>query len=139
MTSKTPKFGAWVVASLAGIVGIKYVMGGALALIENSVVSSITVSDTIALSLGCGVLLCVVAGAFVECLNWARPVGLVTFLLVAGLSVPALLAMDPIIVAETVGMGLSVLYLLVRSPFETKATTKVDESDSATRVGSTLR
>lgn len=139
MATKSPKFGAWVVASLAGIVGIKYVLGGALALIENSVVSSITVSDTIALSLGCGVLLCVVAGAFIEGLGWARPVGVLTFLFVAGLSVPALRALDPIIVAETAGMGLSVLYLLARSPFETTATTKVDDEDSATRVGSTLR
>jgi hypothetical protein len=36
-------------------------------------------------------------------------------------------------------MGVSVLYLLVRNPIEVEAATDVDDSDSATRVGSTLR
>lgn len=139
MANRTPKFGALVIASLAGVVGVKYLVGGSLALIDDSLVSSIMVSDTIALSLGVGLGLCVLAGALFEGVRWARPAGIVTFLAVAGLSIPALLSMDPIIVAETVAMGVSVLYLLVRNPIEVEAATDVDDSDSATRVGSTLR
>jgi uncharacterized integral membrane protein len=139
MASRTPTFGALVIASLAGVVGIKYLVGGSLALIDGSMVSSITVSDTIALSLGVGVALCLLAGAFFEGVRWARPAGILTFAAVAGLSVPALQSMDPVIVTETVGMAVSVLYLFVRNPIEVEEATKVDDSESGTRTGSTLR
>ena len=139
MANRTPKFGALVIASLAGVVGIKYLVGGSLALIDDSMVSSLMVSDITALSLGVGVMLCLLAGAFFEGVRWARPAGIVTFVAVAGLSVPALRSMDLIIVTETVAMGISVLYLLARNPIEVEAATDVDDSDSATRVGSTLR
>ena len=48
MAERSPKFGALVVASLAGVVGTKYVLGGALALINDAVVSSVTVGDMVA-------------------------------------------------------------------------------------------
>ena len=139
MADTSPKFGALVVASLAGVVGTKYLVGGALALIDDSVISSVMVADNIGLSLGVGVALCVVAGGFVEATRWARAMGILAFLAVGVVSVPALRAGDLIIVAETAGMAVSVLYLLVRTPIERVEATNVDDSDSASRVGSTLR
>ena len=139
MASTKPKFGALVIASISGVVGGKYLIGGALALMIDSVVSSVLVADMIPLTVACGVVLCVAAGAFADGSSWARPITVITYALVIGLSVPALRAMDPVIVIETVGMSLSVLYLVVRNPIERVDTTEVDDTDSATRFGSTLR
>jgi hypothetical protein len=139
MANTSPKFGALVVASLAGVVGTKYLVGGALALLDASVVSSVMVMGMTPPTLVAGVLLCVVAGAFGDASTLARPLGILTFLLVMGLSVPAIVGLDLVIITETVGMGIAVLYLLVRNPIEVHEALKVDESESATRVGSTLR
>jgi len=139
MADTSPKFGALVVASLAGVVGTKYLLGGALALIDESVNSSMLVANSVGLTLGCAILLAIVAGGFVQGSVWARASTIVVFLLVGGLSVPAVLAVDPIIVTETVGMGLSLAYLLVRNPIERAAEATVDETKSASRAGSTLR
>jgi len=134
-----PKFGALVIASISGVVGGKYLIGGALALMIDAVVSSVLVADMILLTFACGVTLCVAAGAFADGSTWARPITLVTYALVIALSVPALRAMDPVIIAETVAMSVSFLYLVVRNPIKRVDTTKVEDSDSATRFGSTLR
>jgi hypothetical protein len=139
MANTSPKFGALVVASLAGVVGTKYLVGGALALLDASVVSSVMVMGMVPLTLVAGVLLCVVGGAFAEASALARPLGILTFLVVMGLSVPAIVGLDPVIIIETLGMSLAVLYLLVRNPIEIHETLKVDENESASRVGSTLR
>ena len=139
MADTSPKFGALVVASLAGVVGTKYLLGGALALIDETVNSSMLVADSTVLTIGCGVVLAVAAGGFIEGAVWARTSTLLAFLLVAGLSVPAVLAFDPIITAETVGVGLSIVYLLRRNPIDRADEATVDETDSASRVGSTLR
>jgi len=139
MATTKPKFGALVIASISGVVGGKYLIGGALALMIDSVVSSVLVAEMVSLTLACGVLLCVAAGAFADGSKWARPVTIITYTVVVGLSIPALQALDPVIITETLGMGLSALYLIVRNPIERVETTKVDDSDSATRFGSTLR
>lgn len=139
MVQTTPKFGGWVIGSIAGVVGVKYLLGGAIALIDDSVTSAMLVGDIIPLTLACGFLLCVVAGAFIDGATWARSLTVVSFLLVSGLSIPAVQAQDPVIIAETFGMVLSTLYLFVRNPIERKEVTKVDDSDSASRIGSTLR
>lgn len=139
MASTKPKFGALVIASISGVVGAKYLIGGALALMIDSVVSSVLVADMISLTFACGILLCVAAGAFADGSRWARPLTIVAYTLVVALSIPALQALDPVIITETLGMGLAFLYLVVRNPIERVDTSNPDDSDSATRYGSTLR
>lgn len=139
MASTSPRFGALVVASLAGVVGTKYLVGGLMALLDASVVSSVMVIGMTPPTLAVGVLLCIVGGAFAEASALARSLGIVSFLLVIGASVPAIIGLDLIIIAETVGMGIAVLYLLVRDPIEVHEGLEADESESASRVGSTLR
>lgn len=139
MVKTNPKFGAWVIGSIAGVVGVKYLLGGAIALIDDGVTSAMLVADIIPLTLACGFLLCVVCGAFVDGATWARPLTILSFMLVGGLSIPAVQAQDPVIIAETIGMVLGTLYLFVRNPIEREEVTKVDDSDSASRIGSTLR
>lgn len=139
MADTSPKFGALVVASLAGVVGTKYLLGGALAIIGSTVNSSMLVAGSTGLTIGCGVLLAIAAGGFVDGATWARLATVMTFLIVGGLSIPAVLAFDPIIVTETAGMGLCLIYLLFRNPIKVAEDATVDKSDSATRIGSTLR
>jgi hypothetical protein len=139
MADTSPKFGALVVASLAGVVGTKYLVGGFLALLNASVVSSVMVMGMMPVTLAVGAVLCVVAAAFARASEAARSLGLLTFLVVIGLSVPAMLGLDPVIILETVGMAFAVVYLLVRRPIEVHKSLSHDEEESATRVGSTLR
>lgn len=139
MADTSPKFGALVVASLAGVVGTKYLVGGAMALLDASVVSSVMVIGMIPPTLVVGVLLCIVGGAFAEALTVARPLGIIGFLLVIGLSIPAIIELDLIIITETVGMGIAILYLLARDPIEVYEGLEADENESASRIGSTLR
>ncbi|GGN87208.1 MULTISPECIES: hypothetical protein [Haloarcula] len=139
MSETRPTFGALVLASLAGVVGTKYLLGGALAMVTESVGSSMLVADSIALTVGCGVMLGVVTGGFVDGAVWARFAAIAAFVVVSGLSVSAVLAADPIVLVETVGMGLAVAYLLVRNPIERLEEPDVESEDSASRFGSTLR
>lgn len=139
MTETRPTFGALVLASLAGVVGTKYLLGGALALITGSANSSMLVADSVALTVGCGVLLAVVAGGFADGAVWTRYAAFTVFGLVVGLSVPTVLSGDPIVVAETVGLVVAVGYLAVRTPVDRVEDPAVAADDSASRFGSTLR
>ena len=128
-----------MVASLAGVVGTKYLLGGALAAVDATSVSSVLVMDSVPATFAVGTVLALVTGALASAFVLARPMTIAVFLGVVGLSVPALRAADPVIVAESVAMVLSVLYLIVRNPIERTEPANVDESDSASRHGSTLR
>ncbi|MBX0285767.1 hypothetical protein EGH22_05480 [Halomicroarcula sp. F28] len=139
MANTSPKFGGLVVASLAGVVGTKYLLGGALAAVEATSLSSVLVLDSIPATFAVGTILGLVTGALVSAFVLSRQMAIAVFLGVIALSVPALRAADPVILVESVGMALSILYLLVRSPVERIEQANVDESDSASRHGSTLR
>ena len=139
MANTSPKFGGLVVASLAGVVGSKYLLGGALAAVGMDMVSSVMVTDSLVLTFAVGILLGIVTAALAGAFVLARPMTTLVFLGVAGLSIPAVRNADLVIVAETIGMGLSMLYLLVRNPIERIEPAHIDENDSATRHGSTLR
>ncbi|WP_276271413.1 hypothetical protein [Haloarcula litorea] len=139
MTEEQQTFDALVLASLAGVVGSKYLLGGALAVMTGSVNGSTLVLGSVPLTLVVGVALAVVAGGFVDRASWARALGLLTFLTVVGLSVPAVLAPDLVITVEAFGLVLAASYLLVRNPVASGDDPEIDEDDSAHRVGSTLR
>jgi hypothetical protein len=139
MADTSPKFGGLVVASLAGVVGTKYLLGGALATVDATEVSSVLVMEHIPLTFAVGILLALVTSALASGFVLARAMAIVTFVAVTALSIGALRAGDLVIVAESIGMGLSILYLFVRSPVQRVESASVDEDDSATRYGSTLR
>jgi len=139
MANTSPKFGGLVVASLAGVVGTKYLLGGALAAVDATSLSAVMVMDSVPATFVVGTILGLVTGALATGFVLARPMAIAVFLGVIGLSLPALQALDPIIVTESVAMGLSILYLLARNPIERTEPANVDETDSASRHGSTLR
>lgn len=93
------------------------------------------VRDTALLTLGCGFMLCVVAGAFFDGSTRARGSAIVAFVFVSGLCVPAMLRHDPIIITEVIGMAVSTLYLMLCEPIERIPRTNFDEADSASQFG----
>lgn len=139
MADTSPKFGGLVVASLAGVVGAKYLVGGALAMVDATDVNSVLVMGNIPVTFVVGLLLGLVAGAIASGFVLARAMAVTMFLGVLAVSVPALQARDPVIITESIGMGVAILYLVVRNPIERVESARVDEEDSATRHGSTLR
>lgn len=139
MVDTSPTFGGLVVASLVGVVGTKYLLGGALASAGASMVDWVLVTDSIAATFAVGVILYLAGVALATGFVLARSMTITIALGVILVSVPALRAGDIVIIAESIGMGLSVLYLFARSPIERAEQAHIDESDSATRHGSTLR
>jgi len=152
MGEREPRFGAYTLASLAGVVGAKYLLGGALAIVSDDPVSEAMVlggraldlsglpeGGLLGLTVACGTLLCLVAGGLVDGAGWARGVTVLTFGAVVVVSVPAVLSPNVIIAAESAGMLLAVGYALARNPMRPVETPSIDDDDSASRVGSTLR
>lgn len=139
MARTSPKFGGLMVASLAGVVGLKYLLGGALVFVEMDVVSSVLVTDNLALTFAVGLTLALVTAALGSAFILARAISIAVFLGVMTLSIPAIMAGDFVIITETVGMVLSVVYLLARNPIDRTEPAHIDESESGTRHGSTLR
>lgn len=142
------RFGAVVVASLAGIVGTKYLVGATLALLSNwrrpatiPEVSAgpLVVGESFVVTVVCGILLLVVTGGLLTGLSATRPLGIATFLLVVGVSIPSILALEPFVTVESVGLLWATVYLLRHRPTVTESDATVDESTSASRFGSTLR
>lgn len=138
MADTSPKFGGLVVASLAGVVSTKYLLGGALATVDATSVNAVLVMQHIPLTFAVGTLLGLTAGAIYGGFVLARPMTILVFLGVIGLNIPALGAGNEVIAVESIGMGVAILYLLIRDPIERVEST-VEEDDSATRHGSTLR
>ena len=128
-----------MVASLAGVVGTKYLLGGALVMVDATTVSSVQVMDSVPLTFVIGTLLGLVTGALAGGFILARAMAILLFVGTVALSVPAMRAGDPVIIMESLGMALSVIYLLARNPIERVEAAQLDEDDSATRYGSTLR
>jgi len=152
MGEREPRFGAYTLASLAGVVGAKYLLGGALAIVSDDPISEAMVlggraldlsglpeGGLLGLTVACGTLLCLVAGGLVDGAGWARGVTVLTFGAVVVVSVPAVLSPNVIIAAESAGMLLAVGYALARNPMRPVETPSIDDDDSASRVGSTLR
>ncbi|MDS0281462.1 hypothetical protein [Haloarcula onubensis] len=139
MVDTSPRFGGLVVASLAGVVGMKYLLGGALATVDVTSVDALLVMGHVPLTYAAGTLLGLTAAAIAGGFVLARSMTVALFLGLLALSIPAVRAADPVIAAESIGMVVSIIYLTFRSPVERVEQAPVDESDSATRYGSTLR
>lgn len=142
------RFSAVVLASLAGVVGVKYLVGSMLAVLSNwrepatipaVEPSPLVLGESFVATMVCGILLLCVAGGFLTGIRSVRIWSIVTFVVVIGLSIPSILAVDLIITAEAVAFAGATLYLLRHNPVARTGRNPVDESDSASRLGSTLR
>lgn len=132
-------FDAVVLAGLAAVLGIGLVVGAMLALLSGGKTMSLVLANSIPVGTIVGVLLLLTAGAFGTEQRWARYLGLVAFLAVVIFGFPSLSEPSVFPIAQAVVSALATVYLLFRNPVSRPDRSAVDESRSATKVGSTIR
>lgn len=132
-------FDALVLAGVAAVLGTVFLVGAMIGLLSGGDSTTLVLGDAVAASTVVGVLLLLTAGALGTDQRWARYLGILSFLVVVPLGFPS--TTDPAVlpVVHTTVAGLATLYLLWRNPVTTGERSAVDESTSATKVGSTIR
>ena len=139
MGEEGKSFGAIVVASVAIIMASKYLVTAMIVQMSATELDvPLLLDSTIVTAVG-GVALVLVAGGFVSAFTFARGFAILTFAAVAILGRPWVTPVEPMVVGETVIGAIAVLYLLLYDPIHRTSRAEVDESTSATRVGSTIR
>lgn len=139
MGEEGKSFGAIVVASLAIIIGSKYLVTAMVVQMSRADLGIPMLLDSTLVTGLAGGALVLVAGGFISAVFLARPAGLLTFAAVALLNKPWVGAVEPIVIGEVAMAVVAVLYLALYNPINRTERTEVDESTSATRIGSTIR
>ncbi len=132
-------FEAVVMAALTGVLGGAYVVGASVAIMADSADSALLLGGSIGVTTVVGVLLLTTAGVLLAGQRWARYLAVLTFVPVVAFGYPRPGAVEAIPVFQTAVAVLSVLYLTFRNPVGGGDRSNVDDSDSAAKVGSTLR
>lgn len=135
---ETP-FGAIVVAGVTMLIGTKVLVAAMIELLSVNGGTAQLLLDSVPVTTIVGIVLLLTTGALVARLRWSRPLAIVALGVVAVLGRPAMADPDPVAVGQTVFVVLTILYLLVYDPVPRKGRSDIDESTSATRVGSTIR
>lgn len=132
-------FEALVLAGVAAVLGTGFVVGAMLALLSDGETTTLVLADSISVGTTVGVLLLLTAGALGTSQRWARFLGILSFGAVLVFGFPAVMELTVVPVAQTTIGGLATVSLLVRNPVRRTTRSEVDESESATKVGSTIR
>lgn len=132
-------FDAVLLAGIAAVMGTGLVVGAMLALLSGGETMTLVLANSIPVGTIVGVVLLLTAGAFGTEQRWARYLGILAFLAVVIFGFPSLSAPTVLPVIQTVLSALSTLYLLFRNPVSKPDRSGVDESTSASKVGSTIR
>jgi len=132
-------FDALVLAGVAAVLGTVFLVGAMIGLLSGGDSITLVLADSVVASTVVGVLLLLTGGALGTDQRWARYLGIISFLIVVPLGFPSV--SDPAVmpVVHTTVAVLATLYLLWRNPVATGERSSVDESTSATKVGSTIR
>lgn len=139
MGSTNVSFEAAVVAAVGVTLGIAHLVGAMLAMLSDGGTSVLLLGESIPGTTVVGTLLLLVAGFLGTGHRYGRYLGVVAFGGAAVLGRPSLAAPEAFPVAQS-GLALAVaLYLTVRDPVPVAERSNVDESTSASKVGSTIR
>ena len=133
------RFDAVVVAAAGGVFGVAYLLGAAIGLLSDGGNGVLLLGGSVPLTASVGVLLATAAGLLATGHRYGRYIGVVTYAAVAVFGRPSLASPEPFPAAQA---GLALLfacYLTVRDPIPNADRSHVDESTSATRLGSTIR
>jgi lysylphosphatidylglycerol synthetase-like protein (DUF2156 family) len=139
MGEEEAAFGALVVAGVTMLIGTKLLVGSMIELISVNggtgqlLLGSVPGTTTVA------ICLLMVTGSLLSRLWWSRSLALVTLAVVAVLGRPVLADPEPIALGQTVIAVVTITYLLVANPVKKQERSNIDESSSASRVGSTIR
>lgn len=139
MGSENVSFEAVAIAAVGVVLGVAHLLGAMLALLGEGANGVLLLAGSVPVTTTVSVLLLLMAGFFGTGSRYGRFVGIVAFGAVAVLGRPSLSAPEPFPVAQS-GLALViVLYLVFRNPVPAPERSNVDESTSATKVGSTIR
>jgi hypothetical protein len=133
-------FDAVLLAGVSSVLGAGFILSAMLALLSDSASSTAMVlADSVPVGTVVGVLLLLTAGALGTEQRWARYVGVLSFGAVVVFGTPVFTPVTPLSIFYTVVSLLAAVYLLFRNPISKTDRSQVDESTSATKVGSTIR
>lgn len=139
MGSETTTFDAMVIAAVGGVLGVAYLLGAMIGLLSNGGDGVLLLANSVPVTTGAGVLLALTAGFLATGHRYSRYVGILVFGAVVAFVRPSFASPEPLSVAQA-GLALVVtLYLVLRNPVPASDRSNVDESTSATRIGSTIR
>lgn len=139
MLSETTPFDAGAIAAVGSILGVAYLFGAMLAVLSNGEAQFMLLSGSVPVTGTVGVMLSLMSGLLATGHRFGRIIGTTAFgaVLVFGFPNPA--SPDPIETAVAVVALVLTGYMILRNPVPKPQKSKIDESTSASRVGSTLR
>jgi len=140
MGETVKSFDAYVLSGVAAVLGTGFVVGAMLALLGGSeTTTAMVLADSVPVGTVVGVLLLLTTGAFVSGQRWARYLGFLAFVAVVLFGFPSPSSPSVIPVVHTSLSVLAAVSLLFRNPISKAERSQVDESTSASKVGSTIR
>lgn len=139
MGSENTGFEAVVIAALGVILGVAYLLGGMLALLSDGGNDVLLLADSISATVTIGILLMLTAGFLGTKHSHSRYLGVIAFGAVAVFGRPAVATPEAFPVVQAGLAFLVALYMAFRNPVPATERSNVDESTSATKVGSTIR
>lgn len=138
MGTENTSFDAGVIAAVASILGVAYLFGAMLTYLDPSLEFMLLLNVPVTATVG--VLLALAAGLLATGHHIGRIIGTTGFgavVIFGGLSLAE--SMEPLL-ATSAGISLILaVYMLLRNPVKSSGRSTIDESTSASRVGSTLR
>lgn len=139
MGSESVSFEGVVIAAVGVVMGITYLLGAMLGMMANGGENVLLLADSLPVTVVIGVLLLLTAGFLGTGHRQGRYVGMMAFIAVAIFGRPTLAAPEAIPLAQTGFVLLVALYLVLKNPVSEPERSNVDESNSASKVGSTIR
>lgn len=139
MGSENVAFDAVVIAAVGVVLGVAYLLGAMLALLGNGGESVLLLTASVPVTATVSVLLLLTGGFLGTGHRYGRWIGMMAFGAVVVFGRPTLSSPDSFAIAQGALALLLVLYLVVRNPVPRTERSSIDESTSATRVGSTIR
>jgi microcompartment protein CcmK/EutM len=139
MGEEETTFGAIVVAGMTMLIGTKLLVGSMIELLSVSGGTAQLMFDSVGVTAAVAIILLVTTGMLAAQMAWSRPLAIVALAVVAILGRPVLADPDPVALGQTVLAILTILYLLVKNPIRKPGRSDIDDSDSAARIGSTIR
>lgn len=139
MGSESTQFEAVVIGAVGVVLGVAYLFGAMLALLSTGGVGVLILSGSVPVTASVGVLLMLVAGLIGTGHGYGRYLGMLSFGAVVVFGRPSFASPEPLAVTQVAVASLMALYLVFRNPVPKTERSNVDESTSASKVGSTIR
>jgi hypothetical protein len=139
MGEEEASFGALVAAGVTMLIGTKLLVGAMIELLSVSGGTAQLLLESVPATAILGIALLLATGSLVARLWWSRSLALVTLAAVAILGRPAMGDPDPVALGQTALALVTVVSLLITDPVKKTERSQIDESTSASKVGSTIR